>query len=163
MAAGCAALGVAALWLLWSLGTLAGWQFANQRLAERTEALQAELAPVLAQRDEAVALAARTQALAELLGNVTALEAAAEFEHLAGGRYGRLLSWDFNGRSLRATLEDSAPDNRAYVESLQRSPWFERVSIQTTPRADQISIDVTLVAKPPATPAYLAAAGGDAG
>jgi hypothetical protein len=159
LAAACAALGLVALWLLWSAGTLAGWQYANQRLERRMDTLQAELAPVLEQREEAARLAARTQALAELLGQVTALEAAAEFEHLAGGRYDRLLSWEFNGRSLRATLEDDAPDNRAYVESLQRSPWFERVSITPTPRPEQIGIEVTLSAERTQTPVYLASAG----
>jgi len=162
-AAGYAALALAALWLLWSLGTLAGWQFANQRLEQRTRALDSELAPALAQRDEAIRLAGRARTLSQLLGPVTALEAAAEFEHLAGARYGRLLGWEFSGRSLRATLEDSAPDNRAYVESLQQSPWFERVGIQTTARADQISIDITLHAAPGAAPLYLADEENDAG
>lgn len=156
LSAGVGALGLAALWLLWSAGTLAGWQFANQRLEQHMNEQQEALAPLLEQRDEALRLAARSEALAGLLGPAGALEAAAEFEHLVGARYDRLLGWEFNGRTMRATLEDKAPDNRAYVESLQRSPWFERVSIAPSVRADQISIEVTLSAAQDATPVYLA-------
>ncbi len=156
LAAAAAALALATLWLLWSLGGLGGWEYAREREQRSLEQQRAALAPVLAQREEALRLAERNRALSALLGPPSALEVAAEFEHLAGPRYRRLLAWEFGARTLRATLEDPAPDNRAYVEALTRSPWFERVGIAVAQRADQIALEITLAAAPAQTPAYLA-------
>jgi len=144
LAAGLALLALCTFWLLWSLGILAGQSFANQRLEQSLEAQQQELAPLLAERERALQLAARNQALAALLGQVSALEAAAEFEFLVGAQYQRLLNWQLNGQLLRATLEDPTPDNRAYVEALQNSPWFDRVSVAPSVRPDQINLEIQL-------------------
>ena len=84
-------------------------------------------------------------------------EAAAEFEHLVGARYQRLLQWEVNARSARAMVEDKAADNRAYVEALQQSPWFERVAVSPTLRPEQVSLEITLSANPKAAPLYLTA------
>ena len=80
-----------------------------------------------------------------------ALEAAAEFEHLAGPRYQRLLQWEYNGRVIRAILEDSSPDNRAYVESITRSPWFPRVAVTPGLRPEQLNLELAFSpdARPP--------------
>jgi hypothetical protein len=158
MTAGLALLAGCALWLLWSLGMLAGQGFANQRLEQSLAAQQEALAPLLAEREQALQLAGRNQALAALLGQVSALEAAAEFEFLVGGQYQRLLSWQLNGSLLRATLEDPTPDNRAYVEALQGSPWFDRVSVSPSVRPDQINLEIQL-GNTGAAPLYLGSKG----
>lgn len=156
LAVAVAAVALATLWLLWSLGDVAGWEYAREREQRSLERQREALAPVLAQREDALRLAERNRALLDLLGPPSALEVAAEFEHLAGPRYQRLLAWEFGARTLRATLEDPAPDNRAYVEALTRSPWFERVGIAAAQRADQIALEITLAALPAGAPAYLA-------
>ncbi len=153
------ALACAVLWLVWSLGELAGERAANARLDASVESRERELAPLLEERSEALALAARNQALAGLLSGRNALEAAAEFEHLVGARYQRLLQWEVNARSAKAMVEDKAADNRAYVEALQQSPWFERVAVAPTLRPEQVSLEITLSANPKAVPLYVTAAG----
>ncbi len=150
------ALACSVLWLLWSLGEFAGQQAANARLEASVDARERELAPLLEERSEALALAARNQALAGLLSGRNALEAAAEFEHLAGARYQRLLQWEVNTRIARAMVEDKAADNRAYVEALQQSPWFERVAVAPTLRPEQVSLEITLSANTRATPLFAA-------
>ncbi len=122
-------------WLLWSVGELAGVNFANTRLAERVEAREADLAPLLAERDRALAV---------------------EFEQLVGGRYQRMLQWESSTRSIRVMLEDRNPDNRAYVEALQQSPWFERVSVAPTLRPEQVSLEIALSASSGSAPLYAA-------
>jgi len=151
------ALACAVLWLVWSLGELAGERAANTRLDASVESRERELAPLLEERSQALALVARNQALAGLLSGRNALEAAAEFEHLVGARYQRLLQWEVNARSARAMVEDKAADNRAYVEALQQSPWFERVAVAPTLRPEQVSLEITLSANPKAAPLYLTA------
>lgn len=148
------------LWLLWSLGQLAGWSYANHELETAVNARQQELSPLLAKREEALRLGAANASFGRLLGSVSALETAAEFEHLVGSRYTRLLDWQFNGRKLLVTLEDDAPDNRAYVEALDRSPWFGTVNVAPAARADQIRLDITISADAVATPLYIASARG---
>jgi hypothetical protein len=163
MAAGGALLALASLWLVWSLGELGGQHLANHRLAARIERDQERLAPLLAERERALALASRNQNLTRLLGKVDAVEAAAEFEYLVGDRYDKILEWEYTGKSLRVTLEDDAPDNRGYVEALEASPWFDRVSISPALRPNQLSLEVTLSADTAARPAYAAAAAGKGG
>lgn len=145
-------------WLLWSAGELAGMRFAKARLAAQVDAREAELAPLLAQRDRALALEAKNRALGGLFAAPGAIEIAAEFEHLVGGRYQRMLQWESNARSVRVMLEDKSPDNRAYVETLQRSPWFERVSVAPTLRPEQVSLEIALAASSGRTPLHAAAA-----
>jgi len=153
------ALACAAVWLVWSLGELAGERAANARLDASVDSRERELAPLLEERSEALALAARNQALAGLLSGRNALEAAAEFEHLVGARYQRLLQWEVNPRTARAMVEDKSADNRAYVEALQQSPWFERVAVAPTLRPEQVSLEITLSANPKVPPLYAAATG----
>lgn len=141
-------------WLVWSAGELAGVGFANTRLAERVAAREAELAPRLAERDRALALESRNRALGTLLAAPGAIELAAEFEQLVGARYQRMLQWESNARSIRVMLEDKSPDNRAYVEALQQSPWFERVSVAPTLRPEQVSLEIALAASNASTPRY---------
>jgi hypothetical protein len=155
-------LAAATLWLLWSLGELAGARLASARMAESIAAREHELQPVLRQRDRAIALSVRNNALAAQLARPDAIEAAAEFEHLAGARYQRLLQWEFNGRGIRAVLEDSSPDNRAYVESITRSPWFPRVAVTPGLRPEQINLEVAFNAPAAAPPVYASAGGGAA-
>ncbi len=156
LVAACCALAGAMLWLVWSLGELAGERAASARLDAAVESRERELAPLLAERSEALALAGRNQALARLLSGRNALEVSAEFEHLVGARYQRLLQWEVNARSARAMVEDKAADNRAYVEALQRSPWFERVAVAPTLRPEQVSLEITLSGKTEAVPLYTA-------
>jgi hypothetical protein len=160
MAAGGVLLALASLWLVWSLGELGGQQLANHRLATRIERDQERLAPLLAEREQALALATRNQHLVKLLGKVDAVEAAAEFEFLVGERYEKILEWEYTGKSLRVTLEDDAPDNRGYVEALEASPWFDRVSISPALRPNQLSLEVTLSTDTSVRPAYASAAAG---
>jgi hypothetical protein len=155
LAAGVALLALASLWLLWSLGVLGGTQLANHRLASRIAVQQESLAPLLERREQALAIAANNTALAGLFERVSAIEAAAEFEHLVGSRYQRLLDWEFTLRALRVTLQDSNPDNRAYVETLERSPWFERVGVSPAPSPDQITLQIALAANARDTPLYV--------
>ena len=153
------AIACAALWLGWSLGELAGERAASARLEAAVESRERELAPLIAERSEALALAARNQTLSGLLSGRNALEAAAEFEHLVGARYQRLLQWEVNARSAKAMIEDKAADNRAYVEALQQSPWFERVAVAPTLRPEQVSLEITLSTHARATPRFAAQAG----
>lgn len=147
-----------ALWLLWSLGELAAsWQ-ATAAAAASVATLERTLAPQLQQRDTALQLALRREALGTLLGGVTAIEAAAEFEHLAGGRYARLLDWRYGNGRMQVTLQDEHPDNRAYVEALEASPWFEKVSVTPAMRPDQISLEILLDGGTDRVPAYVAPA-----
>jgi hypothetical protein len=148
------------LWLLWSVAELAGVHAANGRVAAAVAARETELAPLIVQREQALALAARNRALADQLARVDALEVAAEFEHLAGENYQVLLQWEFNGRGVRAMLEDSTPDNRAYVEAITSSPWFPRVSVNPGLRPEQISLDVAFEEVPGSTPVFASPPGG---
>ncbi|MBK6583338.1 MAG: hypothetical protein IPG20_10655 [Gammaproteobacteria bacterium] len=136
---------------------------ANQRLATRIAAQQQNLAPLLAQREQALAIAARNAALGALFEQVSAIEAAAEFEFLVGARYQQMLDWEFSPRALRVTLQDATPDNRAYVEALERSPWFDRVGVSPAPNPDQITLQIALTPRAVDTPLYVreARAGGD--
>ncbi len=163
LAASAALLALASLWLLWSLGLLGGTYLANQQLSTRIAEQQQNLAPLLAQREQALAIAARTAALAALFEQVSAIEAAAEFEFLVGGRYQQMLDWEFSPRALRVTLQDATPDNRAYVEALERSPWFDRVGVSPAPNPDQITLQIALTPRAVDTPLYVreARAGGD--
>jgi hypothetical protein len=150
------------LWLMWSLGELAGWKVANQRLDDALAAEQRALAPRLAEREKALRLGSDNSAIAREFGGVTGLDAVAEFEFLVGDRFTRLLDWQFDGRKLRVTLEDDAPDNRAYVEALDRSPWFDNVRVAPSMRANQIVLDIAVVAGAEKSPVYLAGNAGDA-
>jgi hypothetical protein len=161
-AAGVALLALASLWLLWSLGVLGGTHLANHRLANRIATQQQNLAPLLEQREQALAIAARNAALAASFEQVSAIEAAAEFEYLVGARYQRMLDWEFSPRALRVTLQDATPDNRAYVEALERSPWFDRVGVSPAPNPDQITLQISLAPRATDAPLYVreALAGG---
>ena len=163
LAAGAALLALASLWLLWSLGVLGGTHLANQRLSTHISAQQRSLAPLLEQREQALAIAARNAALGALFEQVSAIEAAAEFEFLVGARYQQMLDWEFSPRALRVTLQDATPDNRAYVEALERSPWFDRVGVSPAPNPDQITLQIALTPRTVDAPLYLreARAGGD--
>ena len=160
LAAASLVLVAALLWLLWSAGELAGQRSANARLDAAIEARERELAPLIADRGKALALAARNRSLAQLLSGRNALEAAAEFEHLVGSRYQRLLQWEFNARGVRVMVEDKTADNRAYVEALQQSPWFQRVSVAPTLRPEQVSLDITLAPAANTPPLYASAQAG---
>lgn len=153
----------ASLWLLWSLGQLAATELANQRLTAAIDAQQQRLAPVLAQREQALALAKRSMTIEALYPGPSALEAAAEFEHLVGTRYQRLLEWNFGTRVLRTTVQDAAPDNRAYVEALESSPWFDKVSISPSSRAEQLNLDIGLTEAGDSPPRYRTIGNGSAG
>ena len=123
-------------------------------MADSLERQERELAPLLKQRERALALATRNRAMAAQLGRPDAVEVAAEFEHLAGARYQRLLQWDFNGRGARVVLEDSSPDNRAYVESITRSPWFPRVGVTPGLRPEQLNLELAFSPDAPHPPTY---------
>jgi hypothetical protein len=150
------------LWLMWSIGELAGWKVANQRLEDSLAAEQRALAPRLAEREKAMRLAGDNHALAREFGGVTGLDAVAEFEFLVGDRFTRLLDWQFDGRKLRVTLEDDAPDNRAYVEALDRSPWFDNVRVAPSMRANQIVLEIAVVSGAEKSPVHLVGNAGDA-
>ncbi len=113
--------------LFFSGGNWLGWAVATENLQRTIDTQLEQFDSELAARDDYLLLQGQNQASAQWFNKPSQLELIAEFEHLVGGSYEKLESWEIQEAKLRATVFAPDTPSRLFIESLQKSPAFENL------------------------------------
>lgn len=131
------------------LAVVAVWQEARywkiDGLAATTEAefeaQEEALAPVLATRDEIVALRRRNEALATVLNAPSQAHLMGLVDQAIPGESARFAEWRYQQGELQVLVtDDEALDPVAYVRALEAVPRFEAVRVGRATRPDSVEI-----------------------
>ena len=119
-------------WKIDALATSAQAQFETQQEA---------LAPVLATRDEILALSRRNDALATVLNSPSQAYLMGLVDRAIPGETARFAEWHFQQGELEVLVtDDDALDPVAYVRALEAVPRFEAVRVGRSSRPDSVEI-----------------------